>query len=138
MRDFHQIFDIAAARKGGAEALEEMLGDGPLSAQALAAIPEDRWLSQMTRCVFQAGFNWKVIEAKWAGFEAAFKGFDVGACAMMDDDWFDRLMADNGVVRNGPKLAQCVEMRRSAGAAGRWRRGCGAGRLGVGGLHRVG
>tara|TARA_R110002033_G_scaffold44635_3_gene87567 strand:- start:2786 stop:3451 length:666 start_codon:yes stop_codon:yes gene_type:complete len=109
MRDFQEIFDIAAKRKGGAAALEELLGSGPLSEDALAAIPEDRWLSQMTRCVFQAGFNWKVIEAKWDGFEAAFRGFDVGACAMMDDDWFDRLMADKGVVRNGPKLATVRE-----------------------------
>ena len=31
----------------------------------------------MTRAIFQSGFSWKVIEAKWPGFEEAFDGFDV-------------------------------------------------------------
>lgn len=63
MRDFQQIFDIAADRKGGAEALEGMLSV-PKPPKELAAIPDDRWLSMMAKCVFQAGFSWKVIEAK--------------------------------------------------------------------------
>lgn len=63
MRTFNQIYDIAADRKGGADALEVLIGDGPKSAEALANIPDDRWLSIMTKCVFQAGFNWKVVEA---------------------------------------------------------------------------
>ena len=58
----------------------------------------------MARSVFQAGFSWKVIEAKWPGFEEAFKGFDVGACAMMSEDWFDELLQDTRIVRNGKKI----------------------------------
>ena len=60
MRSYQEIFDIAAARKGGAEALEAMI-DKPLPAAELLKIPEDRWLSQFTKSIFQAGFNWKVI-----------------------------------------------------------------------------
>lgn len=103
MRSIQDIYDISARRKGE-DALQAMLSPAT-SADDLAKIPEDRWLAQLTKCVFQAGFNWKVIEAKWPGFEAALKGFDVGACAFMDDDWFDSLLSDTRVVRNGAKLA---------------------------------
>ena len=104
MRDFDAIFAIAADRHGGPEALEERLSPA-LPPDALAAIPEDRWLSTFTKCIFQAGFNWKVIEAKWDGFEAAFKGFDPEACAFMDEAESDALLGDTRIVRNGAKIA---------------------------------
>lgn len=122
MRQFEEIFDIAADRKGGAEALEAMLTK-PLSPAELAAVPEDRWLSTISKCVFQAGFNWKVIEAKWDGFETAFDGFDVGRCAFMNDDKFDSLLTDTRIVRNGTKIATVrdnaaflMELRDEGGA----------------------
>ncbi len=71
----------------------------------LVKIPEDRWLSTITRCIFQAGFSWKVIEAKWHGFEDAFDGFDVGRCAFMDDEKFDALVRNTAIVRNPIKIA---------------------------------
>lgn len=58
----------------------------------------------MTRHVFQAGFNWKVVEAMWPGFETAFRGFDPDAVASMSEDWFDELVADRRIVRNGAKI----------------------------------
>lgn len=103
MRSFDEIFDIAADRKGGSAAIEDMLTP-PKSAADLAKIPEDRWLAEMTRCIFQAGFNWKVIEAMWPGFEAAFNGFDIGSNAMLHDEDFDRLVQDTRIVRYGAKI----------------------------------
>ncbi|MEI9986944.1 MAG: hypothetical protein WDN69_29555 [Aliidongia sp.] len=77
MRDFDEIVAIAAERTGGMAALEESLADSkPLDPAVVAAIPDDRILSAMTRRVFQAGFSWKVIDAKWDGFEEALHGFD--------------------------------------------------------------
>lgn len=104
MRDFDTLFNIAADRHGGPEALEALLSK-PLTPEALAKIPEDRWLAMLTKCVFQAGFNWKVIESKWDGFEQAFNGFDVGRNAFMDDDRFDELLRDTSIVRNAMKIA---------------------------------
>ena len=122
MRSFEEIYEITAERKGGPAALEAML-DTPVPAAELAQIPEDRWLAQMTKSVFQAGFNWKVIENKWAGFETAFHGFDVGRCAFMDDVWFDQLLTDASIVRNGAKIATVrdnaaflMELREKGGA----------------------
>ena len=108
MRSFDEIFAIAAERKGGADALEALL-EPPLDKAALAAIPEDRWLAQFTRSIFQAGFNWKVIENKWDGFEQAFDGFDVGRCAFMDDEMFDGLLTNTAIVRNGTKIRAVQE-----------------------------
>lgn len=103
MRSFEEIFAIAAARKGGADALSGMLTP-PKPAADLEAIPDDRWLAAMTRAVFQAGFNWKVVENMWPGFEAAFDGFDVGRCAMLNDEDFERLVSDKRIIRNGAKI----------------------------------
>lgn len=103
MRSFDEIFAISADRHGGAEALEAKLSR-PKSLEELVAIPDDRWLAEMTRSVFQAGFNWKVVESMWPGFETAFKGFDIGTCALMDDDWFDKLVTDTSIVRYPAKI----------------------------------
>lgn len=100
---FADLHARAAARKGGDAALEALLTD-PKTAEELAAIPDDRWLSDMTRRIFQSGFNWKVIDSKWDGFEEAFWGFDVGRCALMSDEDLDRLVSDKRIVRNGAKI----------------------------------
>lgn len=124
MRQFQDIYDIAAERKGGADAVEKEIGNLPLPPAELAKIPDDRWLSRMTRSVFQAGFNWKVIDAKWDGFEAAFKGFDVDACAFMPEPWFEELLTDTRIVRNGLKIrtiqdnATFLQSLRDQGGAG--------------------
>ena len=130
MRSFDKIFDIAADRKGGPDALNELLAP-PKSTAELENIGDDRWLSCMTKCVFQAGFNWKVVENMWPGFEAAFDGFDIGRCAMLNEEDFDRLVSDKRIVRYGAKIRavqenavfiiDLVKEHGSAGAAmARW------------------
>ena len=123
MNAFKSIWDRAAARKGGDEALEALM-PADRAADELRAVPDDRWLAEMTRRVFQAGFSWSVIEKKWPGFEAAFGGFDPGRCAMMSDDDIDRLLQDTGIVRNAAKIlavrenaAFLCELAREHGSA---------------------
>ncbi|MGR3839464.1 MAG: DNA-3-methyladenine glycosylase I, partial [Cognatishimia sp.] len=108
MRSYQEIFDIAADRKGGSGALAALI-EPSLTAKELARIPEDRWLAQFTKCIFQAGFNWKVIEAKWDGFETAFHGFDVNRVAFFHDEEFDALLSNKDVVRNGTKLRSVID-----------------------------
>jgi 3-methyladenine DNA glycosylase Tag len=96
---------LAAKRKGGLPALESALAGTPaLDAAAIAAIPDDRILAEMTRRIFNAGFSAKVVDGKWPAFEAAFNGFDPHACAFMSEERFDALMQDRGIVRNGAKI----------------------------------
>ena len=103
MRSFDELVEIAAARKGGVAAMDEMITP-PKTRAELEAIPDDRWLADMTRAVFQAGFNWQVIDGKWDGFEAAFEGFEPARWRLMSDEDLDRLITDASIVRHGKKI----------------------------------
>lgn len=111
MQDFDAIYRIAADRQGGPDALEARL-TRPVPAAELAEIPADRWLAAMAKCLFQAGFNWSVIEKKWPDFEAAFDGFDVARVAFYHDGDMDRLLADKGIVRNAAKISAVIANAR--------------------------
>lgn len=106
MRAFSDIEALAADQKGGPDALAALLGEHklPKPPAELARIGDDRWLSMFTKCVFQAGFSWKVIEQKWPGFEEAFEGFDVARMAFLPDEAFEQLLKDTRIVRNGAKI----------------------------------
>jgi 3-methyladenine DNA glycosylase Tag len=105
MRTFKEIYAIAAKRKGGPAALEKLIGEHkPKSRTALAKIGDDRWLSQMTACVFRAGFSWSVIDKKWPGFETAFWAFSPKRCAAMSDKDLDALLKNKEIVRNAAKI----------------------------------
>lgn len=124
MDSYQQIFDRAAARHGGANALEALLPK-PLSVKNLKAIPDDRWLAHMTKCVFRAGFSWKVIESKWPNFETAFDGFDPHKNAMKSDDDLSVLVKDKSIVRNWEKIKSVrrnallvLELAKESGSAG--------------------
>ncbi len=108
---FQPIYDAAVARKGGVEALEQALTQ-PKSRDEVLSIPDDRWLSAMAKCVFQAGFSWTVIKTKWPAFEQAFYGFDVGRILFYHDEDMDRLLADKGIVRNGQKIQSVLDNAR--------------------------
>ena len=76
MQGFAAIEERALARHGQAR-LNDVLARRcrVLSSEDIAAQPNDRWLAEATRMIFQAGFNWDVIDKKWPNFESAFNGF---------------------------------------------------------------
>lgn len=102
MRTFDEIYDIAAKRKGGKDALETQIAEHNGHIAPLRS--DDRWLSQFTKSIFQAGFNWKVVENMWDGFEQAFWDFDLKRCADIDMEDMERLTADTRIVRNAGKI----------------------------------
>ena len=93
----------AEKRKGGPSALRKMLPEKP-DFKKLAKISDDRILAEMTQRVFSAGFAWSVIEAKWDGFEQAFLKFNPPKLALQGDDYWDSLLKDTRIVRNGAKI----------------------------------
>lgn len=107
-RRFAPILRMAAGHHGGEAAALEASRNSHAVAR-LEDVPADRFLSVMTRCVFNAGFNWKVIDAKWPGFEVAFKSFDPSKLAFFGDEMLDRLVADERIVRNGQKIRATLE-----------------------------
>ena len=107
MEKFETIFQRAANRHGGEEAFREKLAShyyGTDLEAVSAPKSDDRWLSEFSKRIFQAGFNWSVVENKWDGFERAFWNFDPGKCAQIDMDDMERLTSDKAIVRNPVKI----------------------------------
>jgi 3-methyladenine DNA glycosylase Tag len=126
MESFDSIFQCAAERKGGIAKLEELLPRASTVA-TLCAISDDRYLAEMTRCVFRSGFVWKIIENKWPGFEEAFHNFDVRTCALLSDEDHERLVGNAAIVRNAKKIqavsanaAFMLDVREQEGSFGRY------------------
>ena len=108
MISFKTIRARAEKRKGGPKALAKLLPDKP-DAKALAKLPDDRILAEMTKRVFCAGFAWSVVEQKWPDFEKAFLGFKPAKLAFQPDEYWHALLEDKRIVRNGAKIMSVRE-----------------------------
>lgn len=98
MKSFDSIYQQAVRNKGGEEALKKLL-PRIQNPETIAALDESRFLAEMSRCLFQAGFVWRVINQKWSGFEEVFHGFDPNAIlGLQADDWED-IGRDTRIVR---------------------------------------
>jgi 3-methyladenine DNA glycosylase Tag len=103
MENFSEIHGRACERKGGPAALKKLLPT-VRSARALAATGDDRWLAQMTRCVFQAGFVWRVVDHKWDDFEDVFFGFPPEKIILLSPEQIDRFSQNPRIIRNRQKV----------------------------------
>lgn len=103
MEKFQDIYQRAAQRKGGAAMLEQLL-QAPLTAEQLKRLPDDAWLEEFTRKIFQSGFYWSVINNKWAGFREVFWDFSVDKLLMMPPDMLEQKASDERIVRNFKKV----------------------------------
>lgn len=43
------------------------------------------YLERMSRAIFAAGLNWKMIDNKWPEFKRAFSGFSVAKVARLSE-----------------------------------------------------
>jgi len=123
---FKTIRARAEKRKGGPKALAKLLPAKP-DLKALAKLGDDRILAEMTRRVFSAGFAWSVIETKWPGFEQSFLAFEPGKLSLQPDEFWDALMKDTRIVRNGAKImsvranaAFVRDVAKEHGSFGKW------------------
>ena len=103
MQSFSEIFKLAAERHGGAKSLDEKLSK-PLPRSKLQATSDDRWLSSISKSIFQAGFVWRVVENKWDEFEEVFEKFDLIYCAHLSDEQIEGMTNDTRVIRHLKKL----------------------------------
>lgn len=101
---FEHFYQRAIERKGDEQAVRERLPYVATAAE-LAAQTDDRYLAIMTKCVFRAGFVWRVIENKWPGFEEAFSGFVPAYWQQVPPEKLDSLAKDERIVRNMQKIA---------------------------------
>ncbi|WP_303285538.1 DNA-3-methyladenine glycosylase I [Marinobacter sp. SS8-8] len=123
---FSRIHDQAINHKGGADALNALLP--PVAGRdELEARGDDRYLAELTRCIFKAGFVWRVIENKWPDFEAAFEGFVPLYWQQVPPEVLETLARDQRVVRNLQKILtvpenarMIVDVARDHGSFGRF------------------
>jgi len=76
--------------------------------------PEDPafFLEHLSRSVFEAGINWRVVEAKWDGIREAFHGFDPAQVAAMPPAEIAAVENDSRVIRNKAKIRATVANAR--------------------------
>lgn len=103
MQKFTTIHNRALKRKGGEAGLAALLPEVKTPEQ-ITTIPDDRFLSEMSRCVFQAGFVWKVVNDKWDGFEKAFFGFQPQKLVMLSPEQLEELAKNPEIIRNMQKI----------------------------------
>jgi 3-methyladenine DNA glycosylase Tag len=70
------------------------------------------FLEHLSRSVFEAGINWRVVEAKWDGIRQAFHGFDPAQVAAMQPAEIAAVENDSRVIRNKAKIRATVENAR--------------------------
>src|SRR5210317_345009 len=103
MEKFASIYQRACDRHGG-EAVVKKLMPKVRSPRALAGTRDDRWLAEMTRCIFQAGFVWRVVNHKWDDFEEVFFGFPPEKIVMLSPEQLDRFAQNPKIIRNRQKV----------------------------------
>jgi DNA-3-methyladenine glycosylase I len=67
---------------------------------------------------FQSGLSWLIILRKRENFRRAFAGFDVEKVARYTDADVQRLLADDGIVRNRAKIEATIANARAAADLG--------------------
>jgi DNA-3-methyladenine glycosylase I len=69
---------------------------------------------RMSLEAFQSGLSWLIILRKRENFRKAFDGFDIEKVARFTDADVDRLLADQGIVRNRAKIVATIANARAA------------------------
>ncbi len=111
MEKFEQIYQRAAERKGGEANLESMLSK-PISFDALAEIPDDRWLSAFSQKVFQSGISWQVVRNKWPNFEELFFQFRIEPLLLLPQEKWDEKASDARIIRHHTKVMSIAQNAR--------------------------
>jgi DNA-3-methyladenine glycosylase I len=73
---------------------------------------------RMSLEAFQSGLSWLIILRKRENFRRAFDGFDVEKVARYTDADVQRLLVDDGIVRNRAKIEATVANARAAAGLG--------------------
>ena len=69
---------------------------------------DNEYFEQMSRAVFLAGLNWKVIEKKWPDIKRLFANFSIDDVAQFNDGDIDRLLKDDGMIRSAKKITAVI------------------------------
>jgi len=73
---------------------------------------------RMSLEAFQSGLSWLIILRKRENFRRVFSGFDIDKVARYTDADVQRLLADQGIVRNRAKIEATIANARAAAELG--------------------
>ncbi len=76
---------------------------------------DGEYFERMTRALFAAGLNWRMIDNKWPNFKKSFSGFSLDEVSKFSEKDVGRLMKDVGIVRNEKKIRATVYNARQVG-----------------------
>ncbi len=97
---------------------------------------DDEYFERMSRVIFMAGLNWRVLEKKWPGIKKAFGGFNVDKLAKFLEPEIEELMMNPDVIHNLAKIravvANAKEIQKIAAEYGSFQKYLAALRLGGG------
>ncbi|WUC97776.1 DNA-3-methyladenine glycosylase I [Streptomyces sp. NBC_00525] len=65
---------------------------------------DDALFERLSLEAFQSGLSWLTILRRREGFRSAFAGFDISAVAAFTEADRERLLADEGIIRNRAKV----------------------------------
>ncbi|MFT5032935.1 MAG: 3-methyladenine DNA glycosylase Tag [Bermanella sp.] len=121
---FQQCYQQALDHQGGEQALQIKLQKAKSAAQ-LKKIPDDRYLAEMAACIFRAGFVWRVVQAKWDGFEEVFNRFLPIWLASRSPEDIEDMARNPLIIRNLNKVKAVqdnallvLDLQRSHGGVG--------------------
>jgi DNA-3-methyladenine glycosylase I len=77
-------------------------------------LADDTLYERLTLEAFQSGLSWLSILRKRESFRAAFSGFSIAAVAGFGEADKERLLADDGIVRNRLKIEAAIANARAA------------------------
>lgn len=69
---------------------------------------DEGYFENMCRVIFQEGLNWRVIDNKWPTTKKAFENFNINKIACFNASDVERLMKDEGIVRNRSKIEAII------------------------------
>jgi 3-methyladenine DNA glycosylase Tag len=105
---YQRFLERAIIQHGSVIAIDDRL-PASLDKAALIAIKDDRYLAEMSACVFRAGFVWRIIRLKWEGFETVFNNFLPIWVASRSPEQIEDMASDTRIVRNLTKVKSVQE-----------------------------
>ncbi len=100
---FASLYDRVVKRKGSEAMVQELLSQ-PASNKQVLEIPDDRFLAEFTKKVFQSGFVWRVVRQKWPDFEEVFFGFNIDKILLIPDEMLEQKASNPAIIRNFNKV----------------------------------
>jgi DNA-3-methyladenine glycosylase I len=83
----------------------------------MPVLGDDALFERICLEAFQCGLSWLTILRKREAFRLAFAGFEIGAVASFGETDVERLLGDEGIVRNRGKIDASIENARRARGA---------------------